>query len=91
MKQHMKEPTLGTFTAVWPVNDPTPQPDQLIAEAQHDLPTLAARHRTTITGTPKFAFRLGKNIRGSQGAKYVVTAEAPATQEPARPYRSTAA
>jgi len=81
----------GTFTAVWPVTTDSPDPDQLIAEAQADLPRVAKRHRATITGQPRFAFRLGKNIAGSQGAKYVIHCEAPATQEPARDYHGVGA
>jgi len=81
----------GTFTAVWPVTTTDPNPDALIIEAQADLPALAKRHRATITGQPRFAFRLGKNIAGSQGAKYVIHCEAPAVQEPARDYHGTAA
>lgn len=70
--------TMTTFRAVWPITDAGLHPMDLINEAAQDLPSVAARHRVRIAGTPSFDFRHGRNTPGSQGAAYVITCDVPA-------------
>ncbi|MBP3044867.1 hypothetical protein KKR91_01245 [Arthrobacter jiangjiafuii] len=69
---------MTTFRAVWPITDPGMNSADLIREAAHDLPSVAARHRVRITGTAHFQVRNGRNVQGSQGAAYVVVCNVPA-------------
>lgn len=74
---------MSTFQAVWPIIDAGMPATELFEEAREDLPRVAARHNTRITGEPRFEVRAGRLVPGSQGAAHVVTVTAPA--EPIRP------
>lgn len=83
-------PPPHVFRAFWPVvGEPvhtTKDLDELLASAAQDLPAVALRHRTTITGNGRGYLAPGRNFPGACGAMQVLVIEAPAVAMPPRPY-----
>lgn len=77
---------MSTFQAVWPVADSDASIMDLYAEARADLRDVAARHHVRITGTPRFWYRAGRNIPGTNGAKRVIVCAVEAEEIERRTY-----
>ncbi|MCO4276111.1 hypothetical protein NG701_17050 [Pseudarthrobacter sp. HLT3-5] len=91
-KRPVRVPT-HTFRAVWPIieGQGTAETDaELILQALGDLPAVARRHNTKITGDPRACITEGRLVSGSAGHKYVVVVEAPAEALPVRGYHHQA-
>ncbi|WP_210651321.1 hypothetical protein [Nocardioides sp. SYSU D00065] len=68
------------FRAIWPITNERLPFTALVAQAQHDLPFLAAQAHARITGPGRWSAALSTDIPGSgRVTKWVLLYEAPAT------------
>jgi hypothetical protein len=72
----------STFRAIWPIQDDDATIDQLITEAQADLPRLLAAERVRATDDGTWRILPGQRIPGSGGAEIVLVADFIVEHEP---------